>query len=101
MLLPESRLDFRAPDEDRFPCLRLAAEAAAADGAAPVWLNAANEVAVQAFLDRRIRFPAIAAIIESILAKCQSAAPGDLDAILELDREARAVTRENLPHYAI
>jgi len=100
-LFEVSRLDFRAPDEERFPCLRLAAEAAAADGAAPVWLNAANEVAVQAFLDRRIRFPAIAAIIESILAKCQSPAPGDLDAILELDREARAVTRENLPHYAI
>jgi len=96
-----SRLDFRAPDEGRFPCLRLAVEAAAADGAAPVWLNAANEVAVQAFLDRRIGFRAIAAIIESVLAKCASSAPTSLDAIVEMDKEARAVTRENLPQYAI
>jgi len=96
-----SRLDFRAPDEGRFPCLRLAVEAAAADGAAPVWLNAANEVAVQAFLDRRIGFRAIAAIIESVLAKCASSAPTSLDAIVEMDKEARAVTREKLPQYAI
>ncbi len=100
-LITVSRLDFRAPDEGRFPCLRLAVEAASADGAAPVWLNAANEVAVQAFLERRIRFPAIAAIIESVLAKCASAAPDSVDAIMELDKEARAVTREKLPQYAI
>lgn len=95
------RLDFRAPDEVRFPCLRLAVEAAAAGGAAPVWLNAANEVAVQAFLDREIRFTTIAAIIESVLAKCPSSAPDSLDAIIHLDKEARSVTREKLPRYAI
>jgi len=96
-----SRLDFRPPDESRFPCLRLAIEAAAADGAAPVWLNAANEVAVQSFLDRRIGFPAIAPLIESVLAKCTSPAPHSLDAVMELDEEARAVTREKLSRYTI
>ncbi len=96
-----SRLDFRAPDQGRFPCLRLAVEAAADDGAAPVWLNAANEVAVQAFLDRRIRFPAIAAIIEAVLAECASSAPDSLAAIVEMDREVRALTREKLPRFAI
>jgi 1-deoxy-D-xylulose-5-phosphate reductoisomerase len=100
-LFAVSRLDFRRPDEGRFPCLRLAIEAAATDSAAPVWLNAANEVAVEAFLERRIGFPAIPVLIESVLAKCASSAPGNLEAILEMDQEARAVTREKLPLYAI
>ena len=58
-----ARLDFQVPDEQRFPCLRLAREAAQAGGTAPAMLNAANEVAVAAFLERRIRFPEIASII--------------------------------------
>ena len=58
------RLDFQRPDEQRFPCLRLASQAAETGGSAPAMLNAANEVAVAAFLERRIRFSDIAVIIE-------------------------------------
>lgn len=99
-LVSVARLDFRAPDGQRFPCLRLAEEAAREGGAWPVWLNAANEVAVKAFLDRRVPFTAIAAIIETVLAECTVSAPGSLEAIIEADREARAVTGENLPQFA-
>ncbi|MFP3498637.1 1-deoxy-D-xylulose-5-phosphate reductoisomerase, partial [Pseudomonas sp. SIMBA_059] len=62
-----ARLDFQAPDEQRFPCLRLARQAAEAGNSAPAVLNAANEVAVEAFLQRRIRFPEIAGMIEQVL----------------------------------
>ena len=61
------QLTFEAPDEDAFPCLRLAREAARAGGTAPCVLNAANEVAVQAFLDGAIPFSAIAEVIERTL----------------------------------
>ncbi len=96
-----SPLDFRSPDEHRFPCLRLAAEAARAGGAMPVWLNAANEVAVQAFLDRQIAFTAIAALIDEVLAKCTDSCPASLEAILQADREARAIAGEKLKSYAL
>jgi 1-deoxy-D-xylulose-5-phosphate reductoisomerase len=100
-LVAISRLDFRDPDSRRFPCLRLAADAAREAGSAPIWLNAANEVAVQAFLDGRIPFPAIAGIIEAVLAKCTDSAPDSLEAILQIDGKARAVTREKLSSFAI
>ena len=96
-----ARLDFRPPDLDRFPCLRLAMEAAASGGAAPIYLNAANEVAVEAFLENRIPFDSIAALIGSVLAKCAVADPTGLEAILELDAQARVVAREYLREIAI
>ncbi|MFQ5644516.1 MAG: 1-deoxy-D-xylulose-5-phosphate reductoisomerase [Thiogranum sp.] len=84
------RLDFEAPDEQRFPCLRLAQEALRAGGTASAILNAANEVAVQAFLDEGIAFPAIAGIIESTLAQVGSRDADSLEVILEDDAQARA-----------
>ena len=100
-LCEAGRLDFRPPDLERFPCLGLAMDAAAAGGAAPICLNAANEVAVEAFLDRRIGFDAIPALIGAVLAKCAVADPADLDAILRIDAEARDLAREYLRKNAI
>ena len=88
-LLAVARLDFQRPDEQRFPCLRLARQAAEAGGSAPAVLNAANEVAVAAFLEQRIRFPEIARIIEDTLNHQAVAAVEDLDAVLAADSAAR------------
>jgi 1-deoxy-D-xylulose-5-phosphate reductoisomerase len=84
-----ARLDFAAPDPDRFPALRLAREALAAGGARPAVLNAANEVAVGAFLDRRIAFLDIAAIVEQTMDRYDAAAPGAIEDVIAIDREAR------------
>ncbi|MEE1947736.1 1-deoxy-D-xylulose-5-phosphate reductoisomerase [Pseudomonas alcaligenes] len=89
-----ARLDFQRPDEQRFPCLRLARQAAEAGGCAPALLNAANEVAVAAFLERRIRFPEIARIIEDTLDREPSAAVENLDAVLAADARARALAND-------
>jgi len=89
-------LTFRAPDEERFPATRLAREAAQTGGAAPAVLNAANEVAVAAFLDGRIAFSRIAAHVADMLARYNGAAPATLDDVLAVDEEARARTREAL-----
>ena len=89
-----SHLDFQAPDFDRFPCLRLGFEAAAAGGAAPAALNAANEVAVEAFLNERLRFTGIARVAEATVTACVGEEPRTLDDVLELDRLARARAAE-------
>ena len=86
-----ARLDFQAPDEQRFPCLRLARQAAEAGNSAPAVLNAANEVAVAAFLERRIRYPEIASIIEEVLNLEPVVAVTELDAVFEIDAKARAL----------
>jgi 1-deoxy-D-xylulose-5-phosphate reductoisomerase len=85
------RLDFEAPDPVRFPALRLAREALEAGGARPAILNAANEIAVAAFLSGRIGFLEIAAIVEDTLQRYDPTAPDTLDAVLDVDREARAI----------
>jgi 1-deoxy-D-xylulose-5-phosphate reductoisomerase len=85
------RLDFENPDLERFPCLRLAFEAVDAGGTATTILNAANEVAVQAFLERRLRFTDIPRVIEGTLSALTPHPAADLDVILEDDRRARAV----------
>ncbi len=85
-----ARLDFQAPDERRFPCLRLARQVAEVGGTAPALLNAANEIAVQAFLERRIRFPQIASIIEDVLNLEPAAEVENLDSVLLADNRARA-----------
>ncbi|PZU10450.1 MAG: 1-deoxy-D-xylulose-5-phosphate reductoisomerase [Sphingobium sp.] len=84
------RLDFEAPDLDRFPALRLARAAAAQGGAAPAILNAANEVAVAAFLAGRVGFLDIAMIVEDVLARYSAPTPGSIDDVLAADAEARA-----------
>ena len=89
-----SRLEFEAPDFERFPCLRLGFEAARAGGTAPAALNAANEVAVEAFLNRRLRFTAIAPVAEAAVEACAGEEPETLDAVLDIDARARARAAE-------
>lgn len=84
-----ARLDFEAPDEVRFPALRLARAAMVAGGAKPAILNASNEVAVAGFLQRRIAFTDIAEIVESVLHAYDPAAPSAISDVLEIDGEAR------------
>ena len=84
-------LDFTPPDWQRFPCLRLAFAALAAGGSAPAILNAANEVAVAAFLKRRIRYTQIAEVVEHTLERVSGGAVNTLAAVLAADRQARAV----------
>jgi len=84
------RLDFEEPDARRFPSLRLAREAMSAGGTAPAILNAANEEAVASFLDGRIRFPDIAAVVEQTLHELPSRKADELAVILDDDRRARA-----------
>ncbi len=84
------RLDFETPDLERFPCLRLAYEAAERGGAHCIALNAADEIAVEAFLAGEIRFTVIARTIEKVLEATPESHPATIAEVLELDREARA-----------
>ncbi len=95
-LVSIGRLDFAAPDPVRFPALRLAREALDAGGGRPAILNAANEVAVDAFLNRRIGFLEIAAIVEDTLIRYDPAAPDSVDAVLAIDAEARRLANERV-----
>jgi 1-deoxy-D-xylulose-5-phosphate reductoisomerase len=88
-----ARLDFQAPDEQRFPCLRLARQAAEAGGSGPAMLNAANEMAVAAFLERRIRFTEIATIIEFVLNAEAVVSVEALQAVLRADSRARELAQ--------
>ena len=88
-LFAVARLDFERPDEQRFPCLRLCREAAEAGNSAPATLNAANEVAVAAFLDGKIRYPQIANLIEDVLSNEPVIAVDELDAVFAVDTQAR------------
>lgn len=87
-------LEFQAPDFDRFPCLRLAFAALAAGGTAPAILNAANEAAVHAFLERRIRFTDIARVVEHVQERVARHEADALERILEDDALARAAADE-------
>jgi len=91
-----SHLDFEPPDMERFPCLRLAFEAAEKGGAHCIALNAADEVAVEAFLERRIPFMGIPRTIEKVLASTPEAHPATIAEVLAHDREARERARELL-----
>jgi 1-deoxy-D-xylulose-5-phosphate reductoisomerase len=95
-LIATARLDFEAPDEARFPCLRLAREAVAAGGTAMAICNAANEVAVDAFLSQKIRFTDIPRVIEDSLARVMAVEPVSLAVVETADEEARAVARESV-----
>jgi 1-deoxy-D-xylulose-5-phosphate reductoisomerase len=87
-------LTFEAPDEAAFPCLRLAREAAVAGGTAPCVLNAANEVAVHAFLSGALPFTGIAAVIDGTLERVGAGAVHGFDALYRADAAARAVAGE-------
>ncbi|NBB09878.1 1-deoxy-D-xylulose-5-phosphate reductoisomerase [Pseudomonas sp. SLFW] len=88
-LLKVARLDFESPDEERFPCLRLAREAATAGGSAPAILNAANEVAVQAFLSGHVAFTQIADIVDCTLQHVAEVPVRTLEQVIEADAVAR------------
>jgi 1-deoxy-D-xylulose-5-phosphate reductoisomerase len=98
-LFAVARLDFQAPDEDRFPCLRLARQAAEAGNSAPAMLNAANEVAVAAFLDGRVRYLEIASIIEEVLNLEPVVAVSDLEAVFTADAKARVLAGQWLSRH--
>jgi 1-deoxy-D-xylulose-5-phosphate reductoisomerase len=88
------QLDFETPDLERFPCLRLAYEAAAASQAHCIALNAADEVAVAAFLSGRLSFLGIPRTIESVLSVTASASPASIPEVLQLDQSARALAEQ-------
>lgn len=100
-LIAIGQLDFEAPDYARFPCLALAREAATAGGASAVILNAANEIAVQAFLSEQIKFTAIAAVIEHALAYTESYELETLEAVKQQDQTARRVATEHAASLAL
>src|SRR5260370_29345381 len=77
--------EFHAPDFEKFPLLKLAYRAQEAGGSATCTLNAADEVAVEAFLDGRIGFPAIAEVVEETLSRVPGRQPASIDDILEID----------------
>jgi len=85
-------LDFGPPDLDRFPCLSLAYEAGRLAGAAPAWLSAANEVAVEAFLDERISWKGIADVVAEAMERFSQVDLVDVGTVLVVDAEARDVT---------
>ncbi|OFW67293.1 MAG: 1-deoxy-D-xylulose-5-phosphate reductoisomerase [Actinobacteria bacterium RBG_16_68_21] len=89
-------LTFEAADSEVFPCIRLAYDAGRAGGSAPTILNAADEIAVQAFLDGRIGFTSIAVVIERTLADMEVEAVGSVEDVMAVDRAARAVAAEHL-----
>lgn len=91
-------LTFESPDEGTFPCLRLAREALVAAGTAPVVLNAANEVAVAAFLDGHLRFGHIAAVVQETLEKAETPPMDHLDTVLAADAAARERAKEAVRH---
>ena len=95
------RLDFEPPDLDAFPCLSLAYAAGRAGGTVPAWLNAANEVAVAAFLDGLIAWRDIASVIESTVAEHDGAPASDAAAIVDADAAARRVASRLLERAAV
>lgn len=88
------RMDFEKPDLQRFPCLRLAYDAIAAGGIMPTVLNAANEIAVDAFLNEQVRFTDIPVIIERTMQKFEATSADTLDIILSTDQQARVISTE-------
>ncbi len=96
-LLAVARLEFEAPDTTAFPCLSLARDAFRSGGLAPLYLNAANEVAVAAFLEGRIGFTGIPRLVEQVLARTEAApAVPDVGQLLEADMRARRLAQQGM-----
>jgi 1-deoxy-D-xylulose-5-phosphate reductoisomerase len=89
-------LEFEAPDLERFPLLRLAREAGERGGTFPCAFNAANEVAVAAFLDRKVAFTDIAALVEGALGRVDGAPARDLPELMEADADTRRIVEETM-----
>ena len=94
-------LQFEAPDLERFPCISLAYRALRAGGTMPATLNAANEIAVQAFLDEKIRLTDIPRVIEQTMDAHQTQPADSLETILHADQTARACARESVAKCAV
>ena len=95
-----ANLEFEKPDYERFPCLRLAEDAMRNGGVMPATLNAANEVAVQAFLDNRISFMSIANVVENVLNQISNKEITDIQMLVATDTEARAMATESVESMA-
>lgn len=95
-LFDVAHLDFEPPDYQRFPCLRLAEQVAREGGTAPAILNAANEVAVEAFLDKQLPFTGIASVVESVLDVMNARTADSLETVLADDALARQHAKESL-----
>lgn len=93
-----STLEFDLPDTATFRCLPLAYQAGRAGGSAPAWLSAANEVAVAAFLDGQIRWPAIAEVCKAALDRHDAVVPSTVDDVIDADRTARRVAAEQVAY---
>jgi len=91
-----AKLEFEKPDTERFPCLKLCYQAMQAGGSASIILNAANEIAVQAFLQKKIPFTAIAELIESVLSEITIIDVESLDTILTVDQSARKIAQSHI-----
>ena len=96
-LCAAGRLDFQRPEPARFPCLELAYQALRSGGSAPAVLNAANEVAVEAFLAGELPYTGIPGVIEATLECCPAGAVTDLEQLLARDQQAREMARSRLP----
>jgi 1-deoxy-D-xylulose-5-phosphate reductoisomerase len=96
MDLVGTRLEFGAPDEEAFPCLALARAAGIAGGTAPAVLNAANEVAVAAFLEERIGFMDIPRVVRDALEGVPAADGATLESVLDADARAREAARRSI-----
>jgi 1-deoxy-D-xylulose-5-phosphate reductoisomerase len=97
-VLDLKRLDFAPPDLAKFPCLRLAYEAAEAGGSKSVALNAADEVAVAAFLNHEIGFADIPRVVEQTIRETEDRHPESIEEVLEMDARARSTARHKLAH---
>ncbi len=97
------QLDFQPPNLDRYPCLKLARECMRADGIAPGIFNAANEIAVDAFIQDRIKFVEISKIVEKTLEFIENKEPNSIEEVLKYDEEARSVASQlvNAPQQAL
>ncbi|WP_445362143.1 1-deoxy-D-xylulose-5-phosphate reductoisomerase [Microbulbifer sp. ANSA003] len=95
-LIAQGRLDFEAPDFNRFPCLRLAREAVNEGKSAPTVLNAANEIAVEAFLEGRLAFTDIALVIEKVMNRAPVVELSGLEAVEAIDFNARELAKQAL-----
>jgi len=95
-LVEVAQLTFERPDEQRFPCLRLAYQALRQGGSAPAVLNAANEVAVAAFLDGELPYVSIAAVIGEVLEFLPATSADTLEQILQADAQARRVATDRI-----
>ena len=96
-----ARLDFEEPDLSNLPCLRLARDAATEGGSVPAVLNAANEIAVDAFLRSELGFTKIPELIESVIDSSNFSTPLSIDDVLQIDNEARQLARAELNSLAL